>query len=468
MAKKKSNNKNKGAGKGAAKAASGSRSTANAAASRRAAAKMNPVLGSSETSIDITQYLAYLPGILMVLMIWLIFILDIVSPVMKDTQYQDFHYIFRVFDYVGIVSGVSFLIYAGVKHKLSFSVRDYLFGGFMLTILISTVVNGLNHDAAFGIPYRYIGIFNMFAFFIVYMKVSGYIERVSFRHTIMTGYMIIADLIALSAIYETYYGDIAAYQNKVGLSTVFVNSNHYGYFIAMAVLIGAGYFMYESGWKFWVGSVTAVLNAVVLALNNTLGAILATGLCIVVMIILVLLKDAEHRKKAVGLGAVIVLGAIGGMMMPAVRDSVVVLISDVSAILNGTATGHEGSGRLNLWLTTISYIKEKPLFGFGCEGITYRLLEATGLGDAHCEPLTFAAYYGIPGMLLYLAGVIAAAVSYFRNRAELPSYCRIAFIAAAGYFISSLFGVPMFNTAPFFYIFMGLAAEDFRSKEKAK
>lgn len=407
--------------------------------------------------------LAFVPGILMVLMLGLIFIYDIFSQAAVDEQFEFSMRLFRVFDYISIAAGLVYLGYAYVNKKLRFDLRDYLFGGFLLCIFISTVLNGLNHDSAFGIPYRYIGVFNMFAFFIIYMKVSGYIEKPALRYNITTLFIAASDLIAISCIYHAYFGVITAYLSKADNSTIFVNSNHYGYFIAMAILLSAGYFVYEDGWKAIVGAVSAVLNIAVLAINNTLGAMIAVGVCMLVMIILVLKNDPDRRKRALCLTGFLVLCAAGGMVLvPSIRVSVVTMLHDIFAIIGGTATGDEGTGRLLLWETAISYIKEKPLFGFGCEGITRRMLEATGIGDAHCELITYAAYYGIPGMLLYLSGVIAAAVSYFKYRSELPVYCRIAFLAASGYFISSFFGVPMFNTTPFFFIFMGMARDEWK------
>lgn len=429
--------------------------------------------------VKLTDYLAYMPGILMVGMLALMLVLDITTPTAQDTQYEDFKNIFRVFDYTIVSSGAIFLVIAILKNRLAFCLRDYLFSGFLLCALISTFINGLNHDAAFGIPVRYIGVFNMFAFFIVYMKVSGYIERVSFRHTILIGYLIVSDLIALSALYENYIGHIASYQDKTGLGAIFFNSNHYGYFLAMSIMIGIGYYIYEGIGKSVIGAASAGINLVVLMLNNTLGAILAVGLCTIVTVALAIINEVKSNrtitvticrksltqigKRAFTLAAIgLVTVALAIILSANIRSSISGLFSDIGSILAGTSTGNEGSGRWSQWKTVVQYIKERPFFGFGCEGITRRLMEATCNADAHCEPLTYAAYYGIPGALLYIAGVFATAVKYFRERNNMPSYCRIAFMAASAYFISSLFGVQMFNTAPFFFIFMGMSAEEWK------
>jgi len=433
----------------------------------------------NDLDIKLTDYLTYTPGVLMVGMIALMLVLNVVSTAELDILYEDFKNIFRVFDCIAIIAGLIFLASTAKKKKLKFCVRDYFFGVFMVCIVLSTLINGLSHEAAFGKPSRCIGVLNMIAFFIVYMKVSGYIERVSFRHTVLMGYLAVADAIALSALYEKYLGDIQAYKGKTEVSTIFINSNHYGYFLAMAIMISIGYYMFEVRKKAVFGALSAIVNIFVLVLNNTIGAILAVGICTSVTVLLVLISEmnsgkikdeisekralAETAKRAVILLILAVAGVIATLGISSdIRSSVVALFHDIGSIIAGMSTGTEGSGRWLLWRTVAQYIAEKPLFGYGCEGVSARLFDATGMGDAHCEPLTYAAYYGIPGAVLYLAGVFTATIKYFKDRHNLPSYCRSAFLGAAAYFISSLVGVPMFNTMPFFFIFMGMAAEEWK------
>ena len=429
----------------------------------------------SSFSIKLTEYLACMPGVVMVVMIALMLIMDIIKP----TPYDSFIKIFRALDYLIITGGLVLLIIMASKKRLRFCLRDYLFGAFMLCIVISTCINGLSHDSAFGIPYRCVGIFNMFAFFVVYMKVSGYIEKGLLRHMVLLGYLAVADIVALSALYEQYLGDIPGYQGKTGVCAFFGNTNHYGYFLAMAIMIGMGYYIYEVRGKAIFGAVSAIINIYVLVLNNTLGAMLAVGLCTLVVLLLIMIGEIK-LKKAIStdfkeemmsktakraliltiIGAVAVITIIAGS--ETARLSFTVLFRDIISIFAGNATGVEGSGRWKLWQTVVQCIVEKPLFGYGCEGIAMRIQEIAGISDAHCEPLTYAAYYGIPGALFYLVGVIAAAVRYFKNRKHMPSYCRIAFLGASVYFVSSLVGVTIFYTAPFFFIFMGMAAEELK------
>ena len=426
------------------------------------------------------------PGIMMLGMIVIIFLIELVGRADTTAQVSIYQGAFRVCDYIAIAIGLVFLIYQGVHGNLRLGlttlfgkqkqagstlpsgttyldgVIELCFIAFMVCIIISTCINGLNHDAAFGLPVRYIGIFNTFAFFIIYMKVSSYIEGDLFRHVVLVGFLLVADLIALTAFWNQYLTPIPAYQNKTGISAIFANSNHYGYFLGIAVVIGIGYFVYEKQKLAIIGVASAVLNLITLALNDTRGAVLAAGICVVIMTILVAVFDRENKlvlKKMVGTLAFFVLAVLAAIaILPEVRDSVLRLFSDLVAILTGNTNGYEGSSRIRVWRQVADYIGNRPAFGYGCEGVTMELYNTLGIGDAHSEPMTYALYYGTPAMILYLFGMILTAVKYFKSRLVLPVTCRIAFLGACTYFLSSLIGVAMFYTTPFFFVFLGMSA----------
>jgi len=463
-------NVKKNVNRSAVQTGSGGRAAAPAAALRR------------PEKIPAADFAASTPGIMMVSMIAVIFFSELLFGLDASAQVGLFRGAFRFFDYVTIAVGIAFLAYEGKQGKLDLALWDLrgrqkeggkpspgvnawielFFGLFLLCVIISTIVNGLDGPAAFGLPVRYIGIFNVFAFFLIYMKVSRYIKTDLFRRIILIGYLVVADLIALTALSNQYAGPIAAYQNKQGISAIFAQFNHYGYFIGMAVMIGIGCFVYEHGRLAVTGAVSALLNLIVLALNNTLGAQLAVAICTVGMTVLIAVSDRKNKpafQKSIGtLGFLVLCVAAAVAAVPEVRTSVTTLFRDLGAILSGHSTGSEGTGRLMLWKEGVEYVRQKPLFGHGCERITLEMKERLGAGDVHSEPLTYAIYYGVPAMIFYLAGMVMVAVRYFRSRKTLPLTSRIAFLAASAYFLSSFVGVAMFYTAPFFFVFMGMGA----------
>lgn len=480
MAKKKNNKKNKNTSKHAG------------AGKQRRAAKYHQSEGTLATNCA-----ASTPGIMMLAMLAVLFLCELLGRVDTTGQISLYQVTFRVFDYITIVVGIIFLIYQGTRGNLNIGLKslfppakagmsgdpaprrtitvdgwiELFFGLFLLCVIVSTCINGLNHDSAFGIAVRYIGIFNVFAFFIIYMKVSEYIDMDRFRHIILVSYLAIADIVTISALWNKFIGPVPAYQNKDGISAIFVQFNHFGYFLAMAIVIGIGYWVYEKGKLSIIGAASALLNLIMLAFNNTLGAELAVGACVAGMTIVIVIFDRDNKpvlRKMLGTMAFFIVCVLGALaVIPEVRASVTTLLSDMGNILSGHTTGHEGTERMMLWQHGVDYVKANPLFGRGCEGVTMEMKESLGHGDVHSEPLTYAIYYGLPAALFYLAGVVMVAVRYFKTRKSLPVTCRIPFLAACAYLLSSFVGVAIFYTAPFFFIFMGMSAST-RGKQNSK
>ena len=407
---------------------------------------------------NLSDYLAFLPGLLMCLMLAIVLILDIVIPGMAEKQYEDFPNLFTVMDYVIAASGLLYLGISAKRKDLHFEKTDVLFAAFALLIIISTAVNGVNELTVSGVPYRYIGIFNMLAFMLIYMIVTRSIKRESFGRYILMGYLLIADLIGVAALIDFFTGGIAAFHNKKEISAVFFNGNHYGYFLMMAVLIGVAYFLFSEKKRAVFGASSAALNLVILAINHSLGSILALIIVLACTALIILIKDRAYLKKLGVLAAAVAAVLVAGIVIsPALRAEFTGLAADIGAILSSTADGSAGHRRLQMWTLTAGYISEKPLLGYGCEGIAFMLYEAMKVSDPHCEALAYAAYYGIPAALLYIAGVTGTIIINIRRMDTNSAQQKAACMAAAGYFVSSFVGVGMFYTLPFFFIFLGLS-----------
>ena len=97
------------------------------------------------------------------------------------------------------------------------------------------------------------------------------------------------------------------------------------------------------------------------------------------------------------------------------------------------------------------------MWGYGCEGIADMMKGYTLTSSPHNEPLTYAAFFGIPAALLYCAAVLTSVIKGLKTN-QCDDACRTAAFAALGYFVSSIFGVAMFYTAPFLFIFLGLSS----------
>lgn len=142
--------------------------------------------------------------------------------------------------------------------------------------------------------------------------------------------------------------------------------------------------------------------------------------------------------------------------------------SDLSSIISGSDdAGGAGSGRWGLWVITADRISDRPWLGWGAEGICDGLLEPGNTERSHCEPLMYAAYFGIPAMVCYLAGVFATFVGAWRRRRTIDPTSVACACAAFSYFVSSCFGNMYFYTTPFYFILLGMALCRLESKGDA-
>ena len=205
------------------------------------------------------------------------------------------------------------------------------------------------------------------------------------------------------------------------------------------------------------GAVSAAFNLVLLTVNHSLGCILALIIVIAVTGIIIVVKERRSGKRfMVFAAAALFLFAAAMIISPALRKEFTGFASDFAAIISNTADNSAGHRRMGIWRLTVDYINKKPFFGYGCEGISMKMYSETAISNPHNEILTYAVYYGIPAAICYVLGVLCSiAHSLSQNSSDITA--RIACMAASGYFLSSLTGVAMFYTIPFFFIFLGLA-----------
>ncbi len=257
------------------------------------------------------------------------------------------------------------------------------------------------------------------------------------------------------------------YDNKV--SAVFYNSNHYAYYLTICILLAAVSFVYEK--KLWLRCVllcSFVCNTVVLIVNDTLGSFLAVLFALGGFVWLVAsgktTKAPEQRKRETKSAVVLLCGyllitIIMSFFYNTIFRSLVVMVFDIGKILTDAEDkDRAGNSRFRIWRYTIQYIREEPIFGHGVDEIAMRLYKDSGFSRSHNEYLQYTAFWGIPGLLLYLLACGAVFVRGLKERFVQQPYVCAAFVAAAGYMASAFFGNTKYYVSPFFFIVLGIAA----------
>lgn len=446
--------------------------------SRKASKKANKKVNS--TGLPTPDHLAAMPGFLICIIPALMLLLDIAMDDMRVKQYEIYPAMFRVLNAAAMLCGIAYIVYSVRRSETDrMALRRpscIFFAAFMIWIIISTCVNGLTADAVRGVPFRNIGIFLTFGMIIVYMVVSSRIRSTSAKYLILIIYTASADLMGTAALWDAFTGRIAAFHEKKDLSAIFFNGNHYGYFLVMAILISAGLYLYSEKRSLTIfGALSAALNLFVLLINGSTGCLLAVVIVgFTALIATSLRKNTGSEKRGHGnslvwscrtrariaLVTMILLIAAAVILIPGLRNELYSMVSGAAGILGGDLDNSVGHNRGLLWQVTMKYISERPLTGFGCEGIWMRMYNEIQRSDPHNEILTYAVYYGIPGAVFYTLGVLSILLGRLKETAALGVCGKSALLAAAGYFISSLFSVAMFYTTPFFFLFLGLSAAE--------
>ncbi len=250
-------------------------------------------------------------------------------------------------------------------------------------------------------------------------------------------------------------------------TSIFQNPYHYGYYLVMAAVVSAGLFLYEkkffksAGWLF-----AFLFNIWVLTDNGSLAACLAVFLCLV----LLALRRKSGIKSLVPVASFL-LAVVVLLLFDPLENRLTLPGVDYSksehTAHDSSAQGHE---LLSLWQETVGLILQKPLFGYGPEGLSGRYAGTVQAeeceGHTHetypdrpqNEYLQHAGFMGIPALLLYLAGLIMLAARRLHTGKNAPYVFLTAGIAAVGYLLSAVFGNTMYYTTPFFFMLLGFAA----------
>ena len=235
-------------------------------------------------------------------------------------------------------------------------------------------------------------------------------------------------------------------------SAIFNNTNHYGYYLAIVVICAALLFIYEDR------AVFKTFHAANMALG--MAAMISTGsLGPYVAVIFTLISFAVYcfkceRKRLkwviIALGIIIAINLMMSMLVESLVSSMIRTVFDLGNIISDPSGSDDaGSGRWELWKQAVSDISRRPLLGWGIEGYEVG-------GTAHCEPLQYAVNFGIPVTVLHAAAIAVVMVETFIKKKKLSKMTLLCFCCTFSYIISAMFGVAIFYTTPFFYIFLGL------------
>lgn len=244
-------------------------------------------------------------------------------------------------------------------------------------------------------------------------------------------------------------------------ASIFQNINHHGYFLCLAIMAAVAIILKERRISHTIICCFLAYSVLIIALltNKSFGPYIAVFAGLIFILVFVLLYHKKSVAVTIFLFAIfIAISFAFNTKNGYLKNETNQLGKDITNIVeNNDNANSAGSGRWIIWKKSIQYILEKPLFGYGPENLYDRFLQD---GMNHDRPhnaiLQLSANLGIPSAIFYVAAMMYYFLPLIKNRKEINAEIIGLFSIITTYFVSSMVGLSMFYTTPFYFIFLGL------------
>lgn len=331
---------------------------------------------------------------------------------------------------------------------------------------ISEIYNGWKPISVEGDGHHHEGLFTYFRYLLVYFPLGILVAEDKYKITFVRINIILSTAIGIFGLWKNAcIKEIMVSESTV--TALWDNSNHYGYYLAINTILVGILFVYEKDNRLKIIDLLILtFHTIVLTYNDTFGAWLAIFTTFVLYIVVSSIRSGKLNKEGiVPFGVFILITLIMSIWNSNVISSIFQFSQDIKSVIkNPRKSNSAGSSRWRLWKATLKYISEKPLLGWGVEGITERLNIEAGSERTHNEYLQYAAFFGIPNAICYVTGCACVFLRAVRLWNDLKPGTKICVCGALSYFISAAFGISKYYTTPLFFIFLGLGYQKFNAE----
>lgn len=267
------------------------------------------------------------------------------------------------------------------------------------------------------------------------------------KHLILKILIIISVICALFSYIDPFGEIFPAFYNTYPYSSVFVNSNHYGYFLCLTIMTSIGFSLFEKNIYQKIAFIVASIFLVVqLLLNGSFGPALAVFAALIVLpFAYKIFKGKWSIFTVIPIATFLLLAGI--INNHKFFSDLFLTIGQIFGIIrNESNVGSYGTGRIELWLHSLHIIAQNPIFGVGFGNFTMNGYTSR----PHNEYLQYMVNTGILGGLFYIAALITIFVRAIQKRRETSDLSFILGGAIFCYLISAFFGNTMPHVMPFF------------------
>lgn len=412
-----------------------------------------------------------------------IFFLSVIFQLIKDLAtrpsfdlelYNPYAFTIKYVNIIATVFGIlAIILYLIRKHFDGIKFNQILkHPAILLFILlaiwsfVTTCINGFTDYALNGTYYRNESIFSFLRYYLIYFM-CGVITTKKQRNFLLHLFMYSSMILVLFDLLN--YINILDEKFNTLWSSVFFNTNHYGYYLTLVCLVSMSYFLIKDhNLKYLL---IFCFNLFILIFNNTFGSYLGVIVGLLFAFLLSFKITQLNKRRLLTILIIVILSTVSVRLInPASSGNLSLLISDLEDVAeNNENAVNAGSGRWVLWTYTVEELNKHPinyLKGFGVEGLSDQMTNKTGNSRPHNEFLQQVEFFGLPALTLYVSAILLIylrANKYYKSL-DLPTI--VSLIASFGYLFQSGLGNTMFYTSPFFFSTLGMCYYKINSNQK--
>ena len=359
----------------------------------------------------------------------------------------------------------------GIKSTVSTHPELFILLGFLVWNIIATLLQMwiFGNSRAYTTRIQPAGVQEGLFAFLVYglcTLMAFWVKDKKIVKNVLACFTITAFILAFLALIDPKMNFIIHGVRTSTWPSVFVNSNHFSYYLTLATTLSAmGVVLSKVRWKWIISIVLLAFFSVMMLIVDTFGSNLAVfGTFVLIPIVLSVFKHKFDWKYLLPL---LIYSLSSFVIMPFVKylnsnctnffSQIVNLVKEFFVVTAAPASeeaAHAGTDRWSLWMEAFKEIKESPLIGTG--NVFLR---------PHNEYLQFAQVWGLPSLIIYVSAFVVIMVKAIKNRKTISNLSLALLFCVLAFLVSAIFGNTMPHTTPFFALFLGFLIRSMRYKK---
>jgi O-antigen ligase len=308
------------------------------------------------------------------------------------------------------------------------------------------------------------GYISYIGYFAVYLGVYSLSDKkIFFRLWRLFSFVsYIVSIIGIISYSGVFYID----STTAAMSSVFVNGNHFGYYLAVAFIASAYHYLSSEKTEKALHFAGLCLVSFSYIVSRCRGAWIGGALALIFFII-ILLVQKKYKPISVFVPVFVLLFSFAAaqIIYNTSFNRLISIFRDANSLISSSEDQLEiGTKRWLLWTGGMKLVFIRPFFGFGLDNVGDRLksLSITHTNRVHNEYLQYILSIGLVGAFAYFVFLLKIIIACLKNVFKISFISLAVFCAALAYLVSAFFGNTTPYVTPLFFMLMGWLSRHMR------